>query len=79
MTICSAVFSIMDGGTMYKIKFLCTAIVKGSSSSHPINRHYTVTVTDACMETTYRTTENPTIVKAQQFLTKHLKQIQCIS
>ncbi len=76
MTICSAVFIIKEDNKQYKVKFLCTAEVRASSSSHPINRHYSITVEDSCIKTEYRSTENPTIAKAQHFVTKHIK--KCI-
>ena len=79
MTICQSTFVLKDGNTYYRVKFLCTAEIRGASKSHPITRHYSVSVDDSCIKTEYRTTENPTIVKAQYFVTKHIKQIQCIS
>ena len=79
MTVCKIVFVVKDGTNYYKVKFLCTAEVRSASKSHPLTRHYTVTVDDAGIETTHRTTKNPTIVSAQHFITKHLKQVQCIS
>ncbi len=73
MTICKIVFVIKDGINYYKVKFLCTAEIKSASKSHPLIRHYTVTVDDAGIETTYRTTKSPTITSAQTFVNRHIK------
>ena len=73
MVICKAIYVIKVDENFFKVKYLCTAEVRTAKEKNPINRHYTVTVDDDTMQTTYRTTKNPTIVTSQYFVTKHLK------